>query len=311
MSRTAGSCGSTRLVRSSRSPIPAVGRWASRLHPDGTIVVCDYPPRCAPGRSRTPAAVEVLVDADRRPADPVLQQFHPRPGRNHLFHRQFDGVRPAALRRGIAGAHRIWPAVSPGARMAAVDLVTDGLDFANGVTLSPDEDFLVVAETGGYRLQRIWLTGPRTGRAGGLRRQPAGDAGQRQHRQRRVDLGGAAQPPQPDPRPAAAPAADSPRKVVWALPERLRPKDTPTVWVQAYDAAGVLVHDLQTTHPRLRMVSGVRESAGTVWLGQPGVRGHRPHRPREGDQSVSSGARDRRAAISGRTAVTLDEIGQQ
>ena len=38
------------------------------------------------------------------------------------------------------------------------------------------------------------------------------------------------------------------------------------MWVQAYDAAGVLVHDLQTTHPRLRMVSGVRESAGTVWL---------------------------------------------
>ena len=51
------------------------------------------------------------------------------------------------------------------------------------------------------------------------------------------------------------------------MPERLRPKDTPTVWVQAYDAAGLLVHDLQTTHSRLRMISGVRESGGTVWLG--------------------------------------------
>ena len=57
------------------------------------------------------------------------------------------------------------------------------------------------------------------------------------------------------------------RKVVWAVPEWLRPKDTPTVWVQAYDAAGLLVHDLQTTHPGLRMISGVRESGGTVWLG--------------------------------------------
>jgi hypothetical protein len=37
--------------------------------------------------------------------------------------------------------------------------------------------------------------------------------------------------------------------------------------VQAYDLTGRLVHDLQTTHPELRMVSGVRESAGTVWLG--------------------------------------------
>jgi sugar lactone lactonase YvrE len=44
-----------------------------------------------------------------------------------------------------------------------VDLVADGLQFANGVALAPDESWLVVAETGGYCLDRIWLSGPRAG----------------------------------------------------------------------------------------------------------------------------------------------------
>lgn len=42
--------------------------------------------------------------------------------------------------------------------------VADGFNFANGVALSGDEAFLVVAETGTYRLWRIWLTGERAGR---------------------------------------------------------------------------------------------------------------------------------------------------
>lgn len=42
-------------------------------------------------------------------------------------------------------------------------LVADGFNFANGIALSPDESFLVVAETGAYRLWRLWLTGPKQG----------------------------------------------------------------------------------------------------------------------------------------------------
>ena len=57
------------------------------------------------------------------------------------------------------------------------------------------------------------------------------------------------------------------RKVAWAIPRRLQPKETPTVWVQAYDADGMLVHDLQTTHPRFHMVTGMREFEGGLWLG--------------------------------------------
>ena len=42
--------------------------------------------------------------------------------------------------------------------------VADGFSFANGVALSGDESFLVVAETGTYQLWRVWLTGARAGR---------------------------------------------------------------------------------------------------------------------------------------------------
>ena len=42
-----------------------------------------------------------------------------------------------------------------------VDVLMDGLLFANGVALSADESFVVVAECYRYRLMRYWLKGPR------------------------------------------------------------------------------------------------------------------------------------------------------
>lgn len=52
-------------------------------------------------------------------------------------------------------------AYDPAARSSRV--LFDGLHFANGVALGPDESFVVVAETGKYRLWRVWLKGPRRG----------------------------------------------------------------------------------------------------------------------------------------------------
>ncbi|WP_347900946.1 SMP-30/gluconolactonase/LRE family protein [Pseudomonas purpurea] len=39
----------------------------------------------------------------------------------------------------------------------------DRLEFANGVTLGPDEAFVLVNETGAYRISRYWLSGPKAG----------------------------------------------------------------------------------------------------------------------------------------------------
>lgn len=41
------------------------------------------------------------------------------------------------------------------------NVLLDKLEFANGVTLGPDDSFVLVNETGAYRISRYWLTGPK------------------------------------------------------------------------------------------------------------------------------------------------------
>lgn len=43
------------------------------------------------------------------------------------------------------------------------DLLLDKLQFANGVALGPDDAFVLVNETGAYRISRYWLSGPQAG----------------------------------------------------------------------------------------------------------------------------------------------------
>lgn len=45
----------------------------------------------------------------------------------------------------------------------SVEKIAEGFVFTNGVALSPEEDFLLIAETGRARVHRLWLTGPRAG----------------------------------------------------------------------------------------------------------------------------------------------------
>lgn len=60
----------------------------------------------------------------------------------------------------------------PNGRLLAYDprtkgtrVVLDGLYFANGVAVSPDQSFLLLSETGKYRVLRIWLDGERRGQS--------------------------------------------------------------------------------------------------------------------------------------------------
>jgi hypothetical protein len=57
------------------------------------------------------------------------------------------------------------------------------------------------------------------------------------------------------------------RRTVWRLPARFLPSPQHTVWVQAYGFDGELVHDFQAPGDRFGFVTGVREVAGTVYLG--------------------------------------------
>jgi len=58
----------------------------------------------------------------------------------------------------------------PNGRLLAFDprtrqthTILNELYFANGVAISPDGSFLLVVETGVYRVRRVWLSGPKRG----------------------------------------------------------------------------------------------------------------------------------------------------
>jgi sugar lactone lactonase YvrE len=43
------------------------------------------------------------------------------------------------------------------------DVLLDQLQFANGVALGPNEEYVLVNETGAYRISRYWLKGDKAG----------------------------------------------------------------------------------------------------------------------------------------------------
>lgn len=149
----------------------------------------------------------------------------------------------------------------------ALETVLTGLQFANGVALAPDESYVVVAQTGAYRLDKVWLTGERAGTVTALDDNlPAfpdnlstGSDGliwvaMASPRDRALDL--------------IHPLHPVVRKAVWALPERLQPKEKRSVWVRAVDGdTGRTVHEYYDTPADFHMVTGVRERDGTVYVG--------------------------------------------
>ena len=44
-------------------------------------------------------------------------------------------------------------------------ILMDGLNFANGVAADANSEFILVNETGGYRIHKYWLKGPKTGQS--------------------------------------------------------------------------------------------------------------------------------------------------
>ena len=60
------------------------------------------------------------------------------------------------------GGHGRVIAYNPASGEAEV--IIDSLQFANGVAISDDQDYLLIAETGSYRILRHWLRGPAAGR---------------------------------------------------------------------------------------------------------------------------------------------------
>jgi sugar lactone lactonase YvrE len=148
-----------------------------------------------------------------------------------------------------------------------VTVVLDGLQFANGVALAPDESYVVVAQTGSYRLDKVWLTGSRAGSDEALVENLPGFPDNistgtdglvwvalASPRNRLLDRAHRMKPVL--------------RKAIWALPEAVRPKEGACVWVRAVDGdTGRTVHEYYGKRDDFHMVTGVREHLGTVYVG--------------------------------------------
>ncbi len=148
----------------------------------------------------------------------------------------------------------------------SVEVLLDGLAFANGVTLSADESFVCVAETVRRTLVRLWLSGPRQGETDLLVEDLPGYPDNVARGSDGLIWVTIASPLDPVVEVLRSRAPLPVRKLVTRLPEALQPKPKQTVRVQAYDDRGLLVHDLVADASRFHMVTGVREHHGQVWL---------------------------------------------
>lgn len=161
-------------------------------------------------------------------------------------------------------------------RDGTVTVVLDGLRFANGVALAPDESFVCVAETRGRTVVRLWLTGPRAGERDELVSDLPGYPDNISRGSDGLTWVTIASPVDGlVERLGSAPMLL--RRAITKIPEALQPKPKRTIRVQAYDTDGRLVHDLDFDHPGYHMVTGVREHDGRVWMGslhEPSVAVH-------------------------------------
>jgi sugar lactone lactonase YvrE len=148
----------------------------------------------------------------------------------------------------------------------SITVLETGLAFANGVALAADESFVAVAETRARTVVRHWLTGERAGQRDFLVEDLPGYPDNISRGSDGLIWVTISSPTNP----VAELLGKGPlglRKAATRIPERLQPKPKRTIRVQAFDNAGVLVHDLDVKDERYHLVTGVREYDGRVWLG--------------------------------------------
>ncbi len=148
----------------------------------------------------------------------------------------------------------------------SLELLADGLSFANGVALSSDGSSVFVAETGEYRLSRRHLAGPQAGSMevlvenlpgipDNLTSTPAGTIWVAMFTPRNKPLDALL------PRPRL-------RGLVARLPERVQPQPVRYGFVVGFDeATGAVTHNLQDPSGGYAPITSVREHDGRLWLG--------------------------------------------
>ncbi len=160
---TAGSSVAASTARSARSwPTPVAVHWALARHPNGMLVVADAVKGLlsldAQGRvipltteaNGVPFGFTDDVAVDKSGHYAYFSDASSRWGYGH------DGE--AIIEHGADGRLLRYDF-----QTGKTSVLLDKLQFANGVTLGPDEAYVLVNETGAYRISRYWLSGPKAG----------------------------------------------------------------------------------------------------------------------------------------------------
>jgi sugar lactone lactonase YvrE len=232
------------------------------LDDDGRVIVCDAKRgllRIDPSTRR----IEVLVDAGEYKIGLCNNAAIARDGTIYFS----DSSRRFSLDhwRGDILEHSGTGRLLKRTPWGKVEVVLDNLQFANGVALAADESFVAVAETGAYRVTRLWLRGDKRGQSDVLIDQLPGfpdnlssdDQGLiwvalASRRNRLLDFLHRAPPLL--------------RRIVWALPASLQPKPHRDMRVLAIDAEGQIVRDLVGRSQDFHMVTGLRARGDKLYL---------------------------------------------
>ena len=142
--------------------------------------------------------------------------------------------------------------------------ILDNLNYANGIAISEDNDFVVVAETSNYRVLKHWLEGELAGNTDVLiDNLPGFPDNLKTGLAGRFWLGLAAPRNQLLDR-----LSDKPwlRKVVQRLPAFMRPRAVASSHVIAFNADGEILMNMQDPEARFPTLTGVLETHGSLYM---------------------------------------------
>lgn len=143
-------------------------------------------------------------------------------------------------------------------------VIMSGLNYANGVAISADQQFLLVSETANYRIQRYWLEGPNRGRGEVvLDNLPGFPDNINNGLNERFWFGLVA--PRNDllDKLSGQPWA---RKVILRLPQAIRPAAEKSSHVVGINGDGVVLMDLQDSQASYPSITGVYETRDALFL---------------------------------------------
>lgn len=143
-------------------------------------------------------------------------------------------------------------------------VIVGDLNFANGVAISDDQNYLLVAETGSYRILKHWLRGPDAGNTEVLIDNLPGFPDNINN-----SISGGFWIGLVAPRNELLDKlSDKPflRKIVQRLPARFRPKAAPSSHVIAINGEGEVLMNLQDPGAQFAALTGVLETRDALYL---------------------------------------------